>query len=784
MTDRGIRWLSLGFVAALGLYSVARLEMTTSITHFIPASHGTELVDVTLDLVNSALSRRMVLTISGGQERIRAAADLAEELRSHPEVAWVESGFDERAVRATYELYFDRRSYMVSKAPRIEIPAMMERASLDHRASELLEQLARPDSSLVSRTAPADPLGFFGRTIDRIRSFQPTPPGDAEAQGGAGHAVIFLGLKSSPFDSVVQAKLLNDIVDTFARIDAAHGGGLTLEQSGVNRFAVAAEKTVRSDANFISALSIPAVCAIFLLVFRSPRSLFVAFLTPLCGFFAALTLTTWSSPVLHGITLAFGFVLLGVAIDYPIHVMNHHALSGAATPRESVSRIRPSLVFSGLTTTLAFLVLALSEFPGLGEMGMFAAIGVPVSLAFTLFVTPSFLPPRAHPSRLQRIASDRLADWIQRLHARPLLPVGVFGAFAAIAVMGIPELRWEDDPAALMPLDPVLLAEAERVRGRSGVFEGGRFVVGLAPDAESALALNDRIYARLERAVAGDELVGFTSLHSFLWSEALQRENLLALQEVPSLRVRIDRAFTAKGFRPGAFDGFTSAVASPVAEPLRPVDFVGSPLERVLDFLIELDGRWAVVTSVQGVRSGAGIRKALDGLDGAHYLDQKEVVAELYKSYRRSTLRTIAVGCLVVFIVLLLRYRRLLPGVLAAIPSALAALATLGFFGLTGTPVNVVSAISLLVVLGMGVDYGIFAVDSARHPERQGVTLSSLAVSCLTSLFVFGILALSHQPVLRSIGQTTATGIVIALLLAPAVMVLARRGFESGRSGA
>jgi predicted exporter len=89
--------------------------------------------------------------------------------------------------------------------------------------------------------------------------------------------------------------------------------------------------------------------------------------------------------------------------------------------------------------------------------------------------------------------------------------------------------------------------------------------------------------------------------------------------------------------------------------------------------------------------------------------------------------------------------------------------------------VNVVSAISLLVVLGIGVDYGIFSVDGARDPERLGATLSSILVSCLTSVFVFGALALSEQPALRSIGVTTGTGILIALVLSPSVLVLARR---------
>jgi predicted exporter len=42
-------------------------------------------------------------------------------------------------------------------------------------------------------------------------------------------------------------------------------------------------------------------------------------------------------------------------------------------------------------------------------------------------------------------------------------------------------------------------------------------------------------------------------------------------------------------------------------------------------------------------------------------------------------------------------------------------------------------------------------------------------------VFVFGSLALSEQPALRAIGLTTGTGILFALVLSPAVFVLARR---------
>ena len=780
MSDVWVRWGTLALVALLGLYIFARLEVTNSIVHFIPTRDDAELVELSLELVDSPLARRMVLSIGGGPERHRIAHELAEALGSQPEVAWVVSEFGEEALRSVHRLYFERRVFMASDRPAVELPALLEPAPLADRAAALRRQLAQPRSMLIARTAPDDPLGLFDRIALRIQGAQPAasagPGGLASADGA--HAIVLLGLRSSPFDSPRQGPLLAQIESEFARLDAAAGGGYVLEQSGVNRVAIASEASIRADGNLISIVAISVVCLLFAVVFRSLRYLAVAFLVPLGGLAAALAVACSASAPVHGITIAFGFVLLGVTVDYPIHLMNHHAFSPAGTtPRAALARIRPSLLLSGLTTTVAFLALSLSEFPGLGQMGTFGAIGVPFALAITLLSIPSFLKPTSMPSPGQRAiaaACERLVQW---LDGRRHLVVSFFVLLAGIAAVGLPQLRWQDDPASLLAADPELLAESERVRRRVVDFEGGRFVVGLAPSEEDALALNDHIHARLAELIAEGSLGGMRSLHDFIWSQALQRENLAALRSVPDLGDRIDRAFSQAGFRAGAFRGFDSAVTSPVAGPLRPQDFAGTPLARSLDSLVELEGRFAVVTYLRGVGSGAAMRDALAGLEGAHFIDQGEIVADIYQAYRRSTVRMIVIGAAVVLLLLLLTRpgRR---GLLAFLAPSLAALTTFGLFGLFAVPVNIAAAISLLVVLGMGVDYGIFAVDGARDPAhdpaRLGATLSSLSVSCLTSVCVFGALALSPQPVLRGIGLTTGVGVLVALALAPAIFVLAR----------
>jgi predicted exporter len=761
---------------AVGLYGASRLEFTNSIKHFIPAVG--ELGELSLELVDSPLARRMVISVGGGAQRVWVATALAESLRAHPEVAWVESGFDDDALRGIYELYFERRLFLISDQPAAEIPALLEPAALEERAADLRRSLAQPGSMLISRTAPDDPLGLFETIVDRIRRAKPplSSGGGSFESASGDHAIVLLGLRSSPFDSEHQAELLDYLDSEFARLNAEAGGQMVLELSGINRIAIASERSIRGDTNFISAVSISVVCALFLLVFHSLRQLAIAILTPLSGFAVAMAVALSGEDPVHGITLGFGFVLIGVAIDYPIHLMNHHALSPPGTrPRETVERIRSSLLLSGLTTTLAFIALALSDFPGLQAMGTFAAIGIPVALAITLFSIPAFMSPSVAPTPTQKTLADGFAGLVRWLGARRGIVAAIFAIYAAVAAVGVPQLRWEDDPSTLIAADPALLAESERVRRRIVDFDGGHFVVGLAPNAEAALVLNDQIHEQLARAIVTGDLDGMNSLHTFLWSQALQRRNLEVLRSVPELGDRIDRAYARSGFRPGAFQRFTAAVATPAAPPLRAEDFRGTALERMVDSLVELDGRWAVVTYLRGATSDDAIREALAGLEGAHYVDQKEIVTAAYRGYRRSMVRVAALGCVIVFVVLQLRYRSLRGGLLAFVIAALAAITTYGVFGILGVSVNIVSSISLLVVLGMGVDYGIFAVDGAQSPDRLGATLSSILVSCLTSVFVFGALALSEQPALRSIGLTTGTGILLALALSPAVFVLARR---------
>ena len=142
-------------------------------------------------------------------------------------------------------------------------------------------------------------------------------------------------------------------------------------------------------------------------------------------------------------------------------------------------------------------------------------------------------------------------------------------------------------------------------------------------------------------------------------------------------------------------------------------------------------------------------------------------MTDIYREFRRTSLRQILVGGVLVVVLLALRYRAWRPVFAAFLPSMLVASIVLAVGVGLGEPANLFTVMSLVMVMGMGVDYGIFCVDSIGRREELGTTLVSLLLSCLTTAFVFGSLALSSQPSLRAIGVTTGVGVVLSLLLAP-----------------
>jgi predicted exporter len=164
----------------------------------------------------------------------------------------------------------------------------------------------------------------------------------------------------------------------------------------------------------------------------------------------------------------------------------------------------------------------------------------------------------------------------------------------------------------------------------------------------------------------------------------------------------------------------------------------------------------SAVVSISGATRNVSV--ALAGHEGETYIDRVELISQSLSDGRMQAQLWLAVALVCLFVGfaatagLATSFRRLsvvLSGVIGG----------LGLVTLSGVGLQVFVVLSLLLVVGLSIDYSVFADSYAD--ARQSIICSGL-----TTVLAFGLLAFSAVPVLQSIGFTVAGGVSAAMLMA------------------
>jgi predicted exporter len=782
------RWLPVLIAAVwlLGMVQIIRsqLSLSNDISKFLVDSQDGRSTWISRQLAESELTRSMTLVVgaeSGASDRALAAADaLADTLEADREVAWVRRGWDPAWTLGIHELYFPRRFQFAAEDPTT-LAERLSDAGLERTAKEVAEQLVAPNSSpeLSPEQLARDPLLLYSAQLRRLEQLRDAPIETAGADGRFltedGRAVVVLTTVHSPFDFDSQRQLQDMITERFDELDRAAqaaGDDLTLIQSGVSRFALQAESQIRDDIGRISKISIIGVIGLLLLLFRSPWMLLLSMLPLVAGFLTASGLCLLLFGDLHVLTLAFGASLIGVCIDYPIHLFTRHALYPGIDRRAVVASVRPGLLLGALTTIAGFLGMGWAAFPGIREISAFAALGILGALATTLWVLPSLLLGPARSQRWMLTLAERLvASMLRWRRALIALPIGAL----LIMLIGLPRLEYQDDVSVLAESEPQLLAEEEEVRSQVSRMDGGRVIVAFGEDDEEALIRNQEIHRRLGEAVAAGELAEFRSLHGFLLPKSVQTANREQFCSREDLAGSLARAYVREGL-PGDYTPFVEDLVELCRGNPEVLDWptlANSALgPAVAPHRLEYGRRTALVTHVAGVEDVESLRARMAGIEDVVVFDQRSSMTKLYGQHRSHTTELVGLGLLAVMLILFARHRDL-PTTLAAVaPSILAAGMTLALLALFGSPITLMHVVGLLLVLSMGVDYGVFLTESRSDEREVASTIFSLLACCLSTVLSIGLLGLSSNPGLQALGVTTGIGVLLSLILAPTALVL------------
>lgn len=566
-------------------------------------------------------------------------------------------------------------------------------------------------------------------------------------------AVSLWELRDSAFRLDGRPQLSEALAEAVAAARAV-APDLAVLRAGVPLHAEAAAVGAHREINTIGWGSLAAVLILVWSAFRSPRPLLLVAASLLIGCAVGLSVTLLLFGRVHLLTLVFGASLVGVAEDYGIHWFAARQEQPHGDRWRLLRRLLPGLALALATSAVAYLALGLAPFPGLRQMAVFSVAGLCGAFLSSILWFP-WLDRRA-PRR------GRIAAWMQaslarwpRLQARRfwLLPVLGFALFTGV---GLGRLQVSDDLRSLQSSPPALLAEQAEAGRLLGLPSPAQFFLVRGPDVESVLQREEALVRALARLQAEGALGGWRALSD--WVPSIQRQQAdAALTRLPEqAALEAARVLTGEALEPAAADPgplrLEHWLAAPLSQPLRSL-WLG-PLGTELASVVMLD---------DPARSGslAPLQALPLALQGVRWVDRAADYTRLLAHYRNLMGGLLGLGSLAVFALLLLRYRALAWRVM--LPTWLAMAATLALFGWIGQPLQLFGVLGLILLLGMGIDYGIFLVE---HRDDASAWMA-VCVGAASTWLSFGLLALSATPALRAFGLSLLCGIGLVWLLSP-----------------
>ncbi len=761
---------TLGIIG-LSIFVLKDVEVQEDIRSMLPDSPPQVTTDLEL-LQHAPMTRKVIVNLkrrpgTDPMALTKAVEDL-KRVMTPPLFKRVVSGPADLTQRAFFSLLFDRLPNLSTEEDLNAIGAGLTREKVQTRLYDMYMQLLSPAGWGIETLNQIDPLGLRQTVMDKLRFLRIIPKmrlagGHFLSEDGM-NALLIADTDVNITDSVGAENLLNRFQN---HVDTVIPSSIDVTLISGHRYTAANAAIIKKDLFIVLGFSFTAIFAIFLVFLRDWRATFV-FLVPVSVLCIALAMISLAYDRVFAVTVGFGSVLLGISVDFALHV--YFALcSRSRHPSRIMAEVSYPILFGGMTTLGAFGSLLFSNLPGQRQIACFAVIGIGASLIISLIILPQILsPPARFDNRpdLGRTAFKSSPRWV----------VAVWLALLALCVWQGTKLKFNGDLRSVNAVTADIRAAEDHLRETWGDLRGMAMIFAEGKDLQTALEVNEQLFSYLHNEAKIAPILSVAPILPSLKTQLANQEgwrDYWTGEAGTATRLMLENEGRQLGFTPQAFKAYfeTFTAGRP---PLTPEDLRAVGLGDLLEsMVIKMDQKVLILTlvpdtpKVVGLVTDGGTRPA-----GTRMVSQTRFGRMISQAILDDFVRFISGASLVVLILLSVLLHKPKKVFFALIPVITGLACMCGTMGCLGIGFNLFNIVATILVIGLGVDYGIFMVcrisDGSSHQTEWAILISGL-----TTLAGFGGLTLARHPALYSIGLTVLLGIgaaiPAALLVIPAV---------------
>ncbi|WP_299887230.1 MMPL family transporter [uncultured Lacinutrix sp.] len=635
--------------------------------------------------------------------------------------------------------------------------------------------LISPSGIIAKKTILKDPLGLSFLGLEHLKTL--SFGDDFKLNNGFlitkdnNNLLLFITPKyeSSETDkNTVFAKILDNLK---TNLNKNNVNKVELEYFGGALIAVANANQIKKDIQFTVSIALTVLLIILILFYKKLTVPIILFIPTIFGGLVAMSILFLIRTKVSAISLGIGSVLLGVTLDYSLHILTHIRSNNNI---ESLYKdIAKPILMSSLTTALAFLCLLFLQSQALQDLGIFAAVSVISASIFALIFIPQVYSKKARNNSKTTIL-DRIASY--SLHKNKGFIIVVFALFV-ISLFTYNKVKFNNDLATLNYQAEEFVNAEKHIDALTNLSSKSLYIAAFGDSNETAFKVNDTIFNTLKKLKTEDKIIEFSSIGTLVKSEEFQKKKIEDWQQFWTLvrkktaKENLITSGNIHGFKPKTFNQFYNFLDSEFI-PLSIEDYKELKMVSAEDYITSKADFTTVTTLVKVKESQLKeVVSVFENNPETVVIDRQQMNETFLGNLKNDFNKLVLYSLIVVLALLFLYYKSMSLTLVTSIPIALTWFITIGLMGLLDIKFNIFNIIISTFIFGLGVDYCIFITNGLLHEYHTGEKALpthkiSIILSVITTILGVGVLIFAKHPALHSIALVSIVGILSALIIA------------------
>lgn len=771
-----ILFFSLIFLFLAGCFYVAtKINFEEDITRIIPKGEKNDITAKVLQQLN--FSDKITVMIEAkkdsSKEKLSSIAnDFLDTVTYYDEyIKDIQGSVDNEQIDETFEFVYDNLPLFLEDEDYSKIKTKLRPDSIGNTMQQNYNTLISPTGIVAKKFILNDPLGlsFIGleklRKIGISKDFKLNDGFVSTLDGKT--LLLFITPVYPGTDTEHNEAFVNELYAIQDSINSEHDGEIKLTYFGSPFIALANASQIKSDIQSTVLISLGILMLILVLFYRKLYVPIILFIPALCGGLVSLAVMYFLKDSISAISISIGGVLLGITIDYSLHIITHYREQ--TDINTLYKHITKPILTSSITTSVAFLCLIFVNSEVLRDLGIFASISVIISAVASLIIIPQLYKPKTE--RANNII-DRFADY--KFHRNKVL-IALCLVAIIIGVFTFSKVTFNNNIADLNFVPQPMKDSEKQLENLGSIGAKSIYLSVYDTEIEGILDKNNDLVSQLKKLKDEGLIEDYTSLGNVVLSKKTQRERIQKWNsfwsENPkdSIINRVNRSATDLGFSSDAFKSLKTLLKKDF-KPISLKEYNSLETMFIDEFLTNKEG-FLTFSSILKIDKD-NREKVIEKLESEDVvlIDRKHLNEQFLGQLKNDFGNLMNYSFIAVFIILLIFFRRLELALVSMVPIVLTGLVTAGAMYLLDLELNIFSTIVTTLILGLGIDFSIFMTSGLQQKYTTGVNQlrtyrTSILLAVITTVLALGALIFAEHPALKSISLVSLIGILSAMII-------------------